>query len=229
MKDFFKQKWQIALAAIASLVVIACQIAIMQISPEPKSILDGIAKMSSAIVALMVFAVAASAIFSNSRKQSFEEVLDSELDRFTERHSPFIKVIEDYTGADDTNGALYGILEHHEDLLKKGEEFPADLYTDFFSLPAKFTKGNQIIFYFDEDTFAAAIKEKGIGSLANLRKDVANAISSEFSDIVKAHAFSDADDRKVYISLNKDFDTPEEAYELMHLLDYVFIHYLAIA
>jgi hypothetical protein len=103
------------------------------------------------------------------------------------------------------------------------------MYTPFFSLPAAFTRGEQIVFYFDEDTFRAAITEKGVGSIASIRKDIANAVSCEFSNIVKAHAFSEADDNRMYINLIKDFDTPEEAHELMHLLDYVFVHYLAIA
>ncbi|MDR2155297.1 MAG: hypothetical protein LBE78_09780 [Burkholderiaceae bacterium] len=222
--------WKITLAAAMSLAVIASALAraIVQ-GGEAEHWLDAISKIAGSVVALMVFVVAATALLSNARSTSFEETLKRELDAFIKRHKPFILVLEEYTGVGDKNGATYGILEHHEDMLKKGETFSADLYTPFFSLPVAFTKGSQIIFYFDDDTFAAALKEKNIGSVANLRKDIANAVSSEFSDIVKAHAFSEISDRRMFINLNKHFDTPEEAHEIIHLLDYVFIHYLAIA
>lgn len=229
MRKFLKKNWQIVFAAAMSLVVITANLLRLPFNPGPDGILYAIAAMSSSIVALMVFVVAATAILGNARKNSFEEVLDEELDSFVKRHSPFISVIDDYTGAGDKNGALFGILKHHEDLLRKGEVFSPELYTHFFSLPPTFAKGSQIIFYFDEETFAAALGGKKIDSISNLRKDIANSISCEFSSIVKAHAFSEATDKRLYINLNKDFDTPEEAHEILHLLDYVFIHYLAIA
>jgi len=229
MKSFLKKHWQIALPATMSLVVILANLTRLYFDRSPDKILHVIAAVSSSVVALMVFIVAATALLGNAKKETFEEVLDTELDHFVSRHAPFISVIEDYTGAGDPDGALFGILEHHEDILKKGEQFPDEMYTPFFSLPPSFSTGNQIIFHFDEDTFAAALKEKNIGDINDLRKDIANAVSNEFSGIVKAHAFSELDDNRMFINFSKDFDTPEEAHELIHLLDYVFVHYLAIA
>jgi len=229
MKEFIKKYWQMVLPAIMSLIVICANLTRLVFDHSPDKILHVIAAVASSVVALMVFVVAATALLRHSKLETFEEVLDTELDSFVSRHAPFISVINDYEGAGDTDGALYGMLEHHEDILKKGEVFPDELYTPFFSLPADFSTGNQIVFFFDEDTFEAALKEKNIGDIDDLRKDIANAVSAEFSGIVKAHAFSEVGDNRMFINFSKDFDTPEEARELIHLLDYVFVHYLALA
>jgi len=166
----------------------------------------------------------------------FASTLGNELDSWEKRYYPLVFADDNGYEPDkngfDADGARYRMLTVHRHILRRGEQLTHDSSVIFFDLPPTYNKGDKVLFYLRKSMFkeaALAAHEDPHQEIEKLSKDFANAISSEFSDLVKAHGYPEGAADRVTVIFNRDLTTPDDARVLVKLLSYVTILYLAVA
>jgi len=200
---------------------------------EPQ-VIDLMLGVCGTLVSIAVFFVSALFILSaRKKKETFESVLSEELAVWHRRNSPLISVENEYVGKSDKDGARYSMLVDHDHILRRAEKLKNVARVTFFDLPNSFKKDDQLVFYLSKKMFlwrAKALGEKDLQHVIDkLGRDIANAISCEFTDIVKAHGFPRQGKNKVTVSFVRDMKTPNDAREIIKLINYVVVLYLAAA
>ncbi len=230
-------KWQVLLGG--AMAVLTCAFAVWRYlvsNQTTESLMTNLIVICGTIVSMSVLLVAIKSILENSQhKETFSTVLKRELDVWERQYYPLIFVDDDNQfnpdeSGNDQDGACYLMLTDHRHILRRGEKIDGGDSVIFFNLPSSFKKNDRITFYLRKSMFKEVARmnnEDVKQTIAKLSKDFANAISSEFSFLVKAHGCPEGPDNKVTVIFQKDLDTPEEARELVKLLSYVTILYLA--
>ncbi len=218
-------------AAVAAIVLLIWKFSISEHGEF--AMLDFLIQVCGILVSSAVFIVSALFIFSlRAKKETFESTLDEELEVWSRRNHPLISVENDYEGDGDTDGATYAMLVDHDNILRRAEDLSDAEREIYFTLPNSFRNGDQMIFYMSEKMFqrrAKAMNENVSHVIEKIERDTANAISSEFPEIVKAHGYPRDGRNKITVSFVRDMKTPADAREVIKLVDYVTTLYLATA
>jgi hypothetical protein len=163
---------------------------------------------------------------------TFESTLSHELQLWVRRNHPMICVDNPFDGPRDDDGGNYSLLKQFDTILRRHDDFNNAQRVPFLTLPSDYTNGSKIIFHLNPEIFqrrADALKEDVEITITKLTKDFANCISAEFPNLAKAHGVPEGRVDKVTVFLIRDLDTSEDARELINMLNYVTILFLATA
>ncbi|MCL2881703.1 MAG: hypothetical protein FWF45_02245 [Coriobacteriia bacterium] len=233
-----KGKWQTIMGGVMAF--LTCSFAVWRFfvsSRTIESLMTNLIAICGTIVSLLVLLVAIKAIVHNMHDHDFATTLGNELNSWGKQYYPLVFVDEKnrYEPGEngiDTDGARYRMLTEHRHILRRGERPDHDSSVIFFDLPPTYNEGDKVLFYLRKSMFkdvTRANHEDPEQTIAKLSKDFANAISSEFSDFIKAHGYPEGTDDRVTVIFNRNLHTPDDARLLVKLLSYVTILYLAVA
>jgi len=230
----FKDNLELFIGGLASLIAMGAIIFKYHFSDgDILTTADFIKDFSGILVSVLVFFVAVKSLLSQYRqKESFKTVFDKELKAWIIRNRPLISKENRFQVE---NADRYFILSDHDHIFDIGEEFNDDKKYQkgvFVQLPHTFTTSDKIIFFMNKSTFMARAKANESDVDAEIDKliyRVANCISAKFGKEL-FEASGDSKHKQIYVKIkSKDLDTPEDAREVIKLLDYVMILYLAAA
>lgn len=229
-----KENLELFIGGIASIIAMSA-IVFKFMFPESDllSTADFIKDFSGILVSVLVFFVAVKSILSQShRKETFKTVFDKELQTWILRNRPLISKENRFQVE---NADRYFILSDHDHVFDIGEDFRDDKKYQksvFVQLPHNFTTNDKIIFFMNRSTFMARAKAKDSSAEDEIDKlifRVANCISAKFGKEL-FEASGDPKHNQIHVKIkSRNLDTPEDAREIIKLLDYVMILYLAAA
>jgi len=218
---------------LALLVVVFALVRLAAEGLEPAHIMSALITICGVVVSLLVLISAARSFWlAHRNNHNFADTLSYELRKWLARNHPMILASNSFDGHKDSDGARYSMLKQFDTILRRHDDFNGSERVDFLTLPASFNAGDKILVHLAPEIFtrrALAQNEDVDLTVTKLTKDMANCISAEFPDLVKAHGIPQGKVDTVTVILAKTLDTPEEARELVKMLNYIVIVYLACA
>jgi len=214
----------------ASIAVIAIFFEIAYNSFTPAAIAAGIKDFSTTCVAILVLIVAVRKLKPKKVKETFDSVLQTELDDWVKRSDPLVQRAQDYSESiryymiTDLDKVLYADNESIEEIRRKGSVNSGTFNGKFVDLPSEAIP--TLRFYLNASTFKERAKAKNKSyedTLEKLAPAIANCISKNFNDMCEAGHSKDG--KTIMVTFKYELYTPDHARELVKLIDYVMTLY----
>lgn len=197
-------------------------------------IVGGIKDLAGTLVAIMVLVVAVKKIKPKKTDETFESVLAQELDDFERRSQPLIHRAKDFDQAiryyliTRMDRILYATSDNLKEIKEKGSVNSGTFNGKFADL--SIDDELKMSFYLNASTFKdrAKVEEKTNSEvLANLGPTISNCINKQSPGSYEATPSKDGTTITVCFKkkLAKENRQPEDAREIVKLINYVFTLY----
>lgn len=198
----------------------------------------GVKDFSTTFVAVIVLIVAVRKLKPKKMAETYEQVLEEELDRWVKHFDPLIQKIKNLNPGDPVQ---YNMITNHDYLfsLPKGKTIddmreeasckgPGKAAGLFLDLPDE-KHSRRLFFHLNDSTFKkrrnAEINSESIKR--ELSQAFSKCIDDNFGDFCKAMATDGG--RGITVSIHKDLSTSDQARELVRLIEFVMYLYILAA
>lgn len=197
------------------------------------SVLDGVTDFAQVVVAAMILLIALKRILNRRPPvETFESTLGNELQSWMTRNRPLVSR-EDRP----EKGSRFFMLTDLEHIFDVGENLSNEnTYKKgrFVELPLSYEAGAEMHFFLNLSTFrerAIAKNSESRIEVQLLAARVSACINANFSELLTASSDNSGSGGAAAINITfvKDLDTPEDARQIIHLIDYVMTLYMVAA
>lgn len=193
----------------------------------------GVKDVSTTLVALIVLVVAVSKLKPKKDVETYESVLKKELDKWVEHSMPLVHHAEDYE-----NGDRYYLItnfdksfyndESKKEICERAKVNSGTYNGKFVDLPTR--ENPSLKFYLNASTFKGRSKveeEKYDDTLEKLSGIFASCINKNFRDFCFADVRTDK--KSIMVNFEKKLESPDDARDLVRLIEYVMTLYIIAA
>ena len=232
------ETWIGGIAAVVAVTAILFEIGFNGFTSA--AISAGIKDFSTTFVAVIVLIVAVRKLKPKKTAETYEQVLEEELDRWVKHFDPLIQKVKELK-PNPGDPVQYNMITNHDYLfsLPKGKTIddmreeasckgPGKAAGLFLDLPDE-NHPRRLFFHLNDSTFrkrrSAEINSESIKR--ELSQAFSKCIDDNFGDFCKAMATDGG--RGITVSIHKDLLTSDQARELVRLIEFVMYLYILAA